>query len=81
VKKPNIAIVDDDSAFANYLRTLPRVGDLEASNRTPLEMRDSIAQQLKEYMMNPVVTVIVAGSQPATASSRSINSRSVVSHR
>jgi protein involved in polysaccharide export with SLBB domain len=60
---------------------LPRVGDLEASNRTPLEMRDSIAQQLKEYMMNSVVTVIVAGSQPATASSRSINSRSVVSHR
>lgn len=39
--------------------TLPLVGDMEATGRTPLELRDSIATSLKEYMTNPVVTVIV----------------------
>jgi polysaccharide export outer membrane protein len=39
--------------------TLPLVGDLEATDRTPLELRDQIAKQLREYMTNPVVTVIV----------------------
>jgi polysaccharide export outer membrane protein len=39
--------------------TLPLVGDLEAINRTPLELRDEITNSLKEYMTNPVVTVIV----------------------
>jgi polysaccharide biosynthesis/export protein len=39
--------------------TLPLVGDVEANGRTPLELRDMIAQSLKEYMNNPTVTVIV----------------------
>src|SRR5205085_453135 len=39
--------------------TLPLVGDLEATGRTPIELRDTITRQLKEYMTNPVVTVIV----------------------
>jgi polysaccharide export outer membrane protein len=39
--------------------TLPLVGDIEAVGRTPLELRDEIAKALKEYMTNPVVTVIV----------------------
>jgi polysaccharide export outer membrane protein len=39
--------------------TLPLVGDVEASGRTPLELRDRITTSLKEYMTNPVVTVIV----------------------
>src|SRR5688572_4418784 len=39
--------------------TLPLVGDLDATDRTPLELRDQIAKQLREYMTNPVVTVIV----------------------
>jgi polysaccharide export outer membrane protein len=39
--------------------TLPLVGDLEATDRTPLELRDQITKQLREYMTNPVVTVIV----------------------
>jgi polysaccharide biosynthesis/export protein len=39
--------------------TLPLVGDVEATGRTPLELRDMIAQSLKEYMNNPTVTVIV----------------------
>jgi polysaccharide export outer membrane protein len=39
--------------------TLPLVGDLEATDRTPLELRDEITRSLKEYMNNPVVTVIV----------------------
>jgi polysaccharide biosynthesis/export protein len=47
--------------------TLPLVGDLEATNRTPMELRDAITTQLKEYMTNPVVTVIVVEATAATA--------------
>jgi polysaccharide export outer membrane protein len=39
--------------------TLPLVGDMPATGRTPLELRDAIAQSLKEYITNPTVTVIV----------------------
>jgi polysaccharide export outer membrane protein len=39
--------------------TLPLVGDIEATERTPLELRDQITKLLREYMTNPVVTVIV----------------------
>jgi polysaccharide biosynthesis/export protein len=39
--------------------TLPLIGDLEASTRTPIELRDTIAASLKEYITNPTVTVIV----------------------
>jgi polysaccharide biosynthesis/export protein len=47
--------------------TLPLVGDLDAVNRTPIELRDTIANSLKEYMTNPVVTVIVVEATAATA--------------
>jgi polysaccharide biosynthesis/export protein len=47
--------------------TLPLVGDVEATNRTPLELRDTITTALKEYMTNPVVTVIVVEATAATA--------------
>jgi polysaccharide biosynthesis/export protein len=39
--------------------TLPLVGDMEATGRTPIELRDTIAKSLKEYITNPTVTVIV----------------------
>ena len=39
--------------------TLPLVGDIEATNRTPLELRDQITTMLRDFMTNPVVTVIV----------------------
>jgi len=39
--------------------TLPLVGDLQASGMTPIELRDQIATSLKEFVTNPVVTVIV----------------------
>jgi polysaccharide biosynthesis/export protein len=39
--------------------TLPLLGDIDATGRTPLELRDSLATALKEYITNPVVTVIV----------------------
>src|ERR1043166_4492501 len=39
--------------------TLPLVGDVLANGRTSNELRDSIAGSLKEYVNNPVVTVIV----------------------
>ena len=47
--------------------TIPLIGDLEASGRTPLELRDIVTRQLKEYMNNPVVTVIVTEASGAVA--------------
>ena len=47
--------------------TLPLVGDLEASGRTPVELRDGVTGALKEFMTNPVVTVIVVEATAATA--------------
>ena len=44
--------------------TLPLVGDLLAAGRTSTELRDSIAGALKEYIANPVVTVIVVETVP-----------------
>jgi polysaccharide biosynthesis/export protein len=39
--------------------TLPLLGDIIATDRTPLELRDAIGKSLKEYITNPTVTVIV----------------------
>lgn len=39
--------------------TLPLVGDVTAAGQTALELRDSLTTALKEYVQNPVVTVIV----------------------
>jgi polysaccharide export outer membrane protein len=39
--------------------TLPLIGDMAATGRTPGELRDAIATSLKEFVTNPVVTVIV----------------------
>ena len=44
--------------------TLPLVGDVPAAGRTSLELRDTIAASLKEYITNPVVTVIVVETVP-----------------
>jgi len=47
--------------------TLPLVGDIEATGKTPLELRDTVTKALKEYMNNPVVTVIVVEASAAVA--------------
>ena len=47
--------------------TMPLLGDVEAAGRTAIELRDSITTAFKEYMTNPVVTVIVVETQPLTA--------------
>ena len=44
--------------------TLPLIGDISAAGRTSIELRDALTTSLKEYVTNPVVTVIV---QEATA--------------
>jgi polysaccharide export outer membrane protein len=44
--------------------TLPLVGDVPAAGRTSNELRDAIAGSLKEYIANPVVTVIVVETVP-----------------
>jgi polysaccharide biosynthesis/export protein len=44
--------------------TLPLVGDIVATDLTPIELRDRIATSLKEYITNPVVTVIVVEASP-----------------
>lgn len=46
--------------------TLPLVGDVIAAGKTPAALRDSLATSLKEYITNPVVTVIVVEAQPRT---------------
>ena len=44
--------------------TLPLVGDVAAAGRTSIELRDAIASSLKDYITNPVVTVIVVETTP-----------------
>jgi polysaccharide export outer membrane protein len=44
--------------------TLPLVGDVPAAGRTSIELREAIATSLKEYITNPVVTVIVTETTP-----------------
>ena len=39
--------------------TLPLIGDIAATGKTPGELRESITTSLKQYVTNPVVTVIV----------------------
>jgi polysaccharide export outer membrane protein len=45
--------------------TLPLIGDIVAAELTPIQLRDRIATSLKEYVTNPVVTVIVVEANPA----------------
>jgi polysaccharide export outer membrane protein len=47
--------------------TLPLIGDMTATGLTPLELRDDITKQLKEYVTNPTVTVIVVEATSAHA--------------
>jgi polysaccharide export outer membrane protein len=47
--------------------TLPFLGDLVATDRKPIELRDAIAVALREYVNNPTVTVIVVEATAATA--------------
>ena len=47
--------------------TLPLLGDIEADGKTPIQLRDVITSQLKTYMTNPVVTVIVVETKPSLA--------------
>lgn len=39
--------------------TMPLIGDIACVGLTPIELRDRISNSLKEYVTNPVVTVIV----------------------
>jgi polysaccharide export outer membrane protein len=47
--------------------TLPLVGDIAAMGLTPVDLRDRVTTSLKEYMNNPVVTVIVVEGTAPTA--------------
>jgi polysaccharide export outer membrane protein len=47
--------------------TLPLVGDIQASGRTPAELDEDITRALKEYVNKPSVTVIVVEATAATA--------------
>lgn len=44
--------------------TLPLVGDVAAAGRTAMQLRDAINAGLKDYIKDPVVTVIVAETAP-----------------
>jgi polysaccharide export outer membrane protein len=45
--------------------TLPLVGDVAATGRTASEVRDALTTSFKEYVTNPVVTVIVVEATAA----------------
>ncbi|MGE3955562.1 MAG: polysaccharide biosynthesis/export family protein [Vicinamibacterales bacterium] len=47
--------------------TLPLVGDIAALGLSPLDLRERVAAALKEYVNNPVVTVIVVEGTSPTA--------------
>ena len=47
--------------------TLPLVGDIQASGKTTSELDEDITRELKVYMNNPTVTVIVVEATAATA--------------
>jgi polysaccharide export outer membrane protein len=47
--------------------TLPLVGDITAMSLTPLDLRDRVTSALREYVNNPVVTVIVVEGTAPTA--------------
>src|SRR3954469_9119236 len=44
--------------------TLPLIGDIAAAGLTSVDLRERIASALKEYVTNPVVTVIVVETVP-----------------
>lgn len=44
--------------------TLPLLGDIAAAGHTSIELRDQIATSLKDYITNPVVTVMVMETTP-----------------
>lgn len=48
--------------------SLPLAGDLVAAGQTPGTLRDVISNALKEYVTNPVVTVIVVETEMPTIS-------------
>jgi len=48
--------------------TLPLVGDIPAAGKTPAALRDTLTTSLKEFITNPVVTVIVVEAMPQTVS-------------
>ena len=47
--------------------TLPLVGDVQAAGKTTAELDEDITRELKVYMNNPSVTVIVVEATAATA--------------
>lgn len=46
--------------------TMPLLGDVVAAGRTPTELRDAITQSMRQYITEPVVTVIVVETVPGT---------------
>jgi len=48
--------------------TLPLIGDVMAAGETPAALRETLTTSLREYINNPVVTVIVVEAQPQTVS-------------
>jgi polysaccharide export outer membrane protein len=48
--------------------TLPLIGDVVAAGLTPTALRDTVTNALREYIREPVVTVIVVEANPPTVS-------------
>jgi len=59
VYKDPVSSLDSVQVRPDGKITMPFIGDLEATGHTPTELRETITKSLKEYVNNPVVTVIV----------------------
>jgi polysaccharide export outer membrane protein len=47
--------------------TLPLLGDIEAQGATPIQLRDRVSEALRQYLNNPVVSVMVVEAAPPVA--------------
>src|SRR5436190_5445092 len=47
--------------------TLPLLGDLDAQGATPIELRDRLDKALRQFLTNPVVSVMVVEATPLIA--------------
>jgi polysaccharide export outer membrane protein len=41
--------------------SLPLLGDVQAAGTKPMQLSDTLAEKLKQYVTNPIVTVVVTG--------------------
>jgi polysaccharide biosynthesis/export protein len=67
VYKDPVASLDSVQVRPDGKITMPFIGDVDTSGRTPAELRDTLSSALTAYLNNPSVTVIVLEATASTA--------------